>query len=129
MISRPAAARPVIPPPFPSPQSLDTPPTGVQLVLDPAALDRLAAGLRTLLEPLQKQGVTPAVLCSTELRRHLRTQLARRNLLVPVMAHGELAPEFQVQVGATLRQSMIAVQPTQRPAQDVPRLSPAAEAA
>lgn len=104
-------------------------PTGVQLVLDPAALDRLAAGLRSLLEPLRQQGITPAVLCSTELRRHLRMQLARRNLLVPVLAHAELAPEFQVQVGATLRQSMIAVQPAADAAQDGPRLAPAAAAA
>jgi len=83
-------------------------PTGAQLNLDQATADRLVASLRGLLSPTVASGERPAVLCSLELRRHLAALLTRRGLRVPVLSHGEVAPEFSVQIAGTLRQPKLA---------------------
>ncbi len=82
-------------------------PTGALLALERAAVDRLVAQLRTLLDPVTAQGERPAILATTELRRHLAALLARRGLHAPVLSHGEIAPEFSVHVAATLRQQRL----------------------
>ncbi len=79
-------------------------PTGAQISLDPGITDRLVATARSLLDPAAERGERPAMLCSTELRRHLAALLARRGLDVPVLSHGEIAPGFSVHVAGTLRQ-------------------------
>ncbi len=78
---------------------------GLQLALDQAAAERLVAALRGLLDPLTQRGKRPAVLTSMELRRHLRSLLARRGLAVAVLSHGELAPDYGVDVAAILRRA------------------------
>ena len=76
---------------------------GLQLMLDPADTDRLIADVRGAMDPLTERGERPALLASMELRRHLRALLARRGLPVTVLSHGELAPDYAVEVAATLR--------------------------
>ena len=78
---------------------------GLQLALDQAAAERLVAALRGLLDPLTQRGKRPAVLTSMELRRHLRSLLVRRGLAVAVLSHGELAPDYGVDVAAILRRA------------------------
>jgi type III secretion protein V len=46
--------------------------------------------------------VTPAVLASMDIRRHVRNLLARNDVLLPVMSYQELAPEFTVQSLASI---------------------------
>ena len=45
----------------------------------------------------------PVVVVSGDLRRTIRVMLVRRNVLFPVIAHHEVAPEFGIQVVGTLR--------------------------
>ncbi len=87
--------------------------SGMQLALDQAMSDRLVSELHGLLDPIMERGDKPVVLSSLDLRRHLRSLLARRGLTIAVLSHGELAPDFTVQVAATLRKTQI----------DAPRLS------
>jgi type III secretion protein V len=46
--------------------------------------------------------ITPAVLASMDIRRHVRNLLARNDILLPVMSYQELAPEFTVQSLASI---------------------------
>lgn len=46
--------------------------------------------------------VTPAVLVSMDIRRHLRNLLARNDVDLPVLSYQELAPEFSVQSLASI---------------------------
>jgi type III secretion protein V len=46
--------------------------------------------------------ITPAVLASMDVRRHVRNLLARNDILLPVMSYQELAPEFTVQSLASI---------------------------
>ncbi len=45
----------------------------------------------------------PVIVVSGDLRRTVRAMLVRRNVLLPVIAHHEAAPEFAIQVVGTLR--------------------------
>jgi type III secretion protein V len=46
--------------------------------------------------------ITPAVLASMDIRRHVRNLLARNDVLLPVLSYQELAPEFTVQSLASI---------------------------
>jgi type III secretion protein V len=46
--------------------------------------------------------ITPAVLASMDIRRHVRNLLARNDILLPVMSYQELASEFTVQSLASI---------------------------
>jgi type III secretion protein V len=46
--------------------------------------------------------ITPAVLASMDIRRHVRNLLTRNDILLPVMSYQELAPEFTVQSLASI---------------------------
>jgi type III secretion protein V len=46
--------------------------------------------------------ITPVVLASMDVRRHVRNLLARNDILLPVMSYQELAPEFTVQSLASI---------------------------
>ena len=65
----------------------------------------------------------PAVICSMELRRHLRSLLSRHGLPVAVLSHGEIAPEFMVKVVGTLRPPRTGIV---RPLVEAPHLTPVA---
>lgn len=58
--------------------------------------------------------VTPSVLVSMDIRRHLRNLLARNDIDLPVLSYQELAPEFSVQSLAS-----IAASPPQRRAEPI----------
>jgi type III secretion protein V len=60
--------------------------------------------------------VSPTVLVSMDIRRHLRNLLARNDIDLPVMSYQELAPEFSVQSLAS-----IAIQPPQRRSEPLPQ--------
>jgi type III secretion protein V len=49
-----------------------------------------------------KADVSPAVLCTMDVRRHLRNLLVRNDIEIPVLSYQELAPEFSVQPLATI---------------------------
>jgi type III secretion protein V len=51
---------------------------------------------------MAKPGVAPVVLCTMDVRRHLRNLLARNGIDIPVLSYQELAPEFNVQPLATI---------------------------
>jgi type III secretion protein V len=51
---------------------------------------------------MTKPGVTPAVLASMDVRRHLRNLLMRNDIDIPVLSYQELVPEFSVQPLATV---------------------------
>jgi type III secretion protein V len=46
--------------------------------------------------------ITPVVLATMDIRRHVRNLLARNDILLPVMSYQELAPEFTVQSLASI---------------------------
>ncbi len=98
-------------------------PNGLQLAPDQATLDWLLSGLGTFLEPASRGDQMPAVICSMELRRHLRSLLSRHGLPVAVLSHGEIAPEFMVKVVGTLRPPRTGIM---RPLVEAPHLTPVA---
>ena len=101
-------------------------PAGSQLVLDQASSDRLVA----ILQSVRQDGTGPMmVLASSTLRRHLRHMLARRGVDVTVLTHGELEPDFQLQVLETLRHAQIMPPPSIQAAREPPQLVTAGPAA
>ena len=78
-------------------------PVGTQLALDSGALEQLIGVLRPLLDKAAAAGARPAILASTEIRRHLRALLARHDLDVPVLSFPELAADFSVTIAGTAR--------------------------
>ena len=81
--------------------------SGMQLALEQTMADRLVGELNALLDPVRQRGGPPVVLSSLDLRRHLRSLLARRGLAVAVLSHAELVPDFAVRVAATLRRTQV----------------------
>jgi len=51
---------------------------------------------------MAKPELSPVVLCTMDVRRHLRNLLARNGIDIPVLSYQELAPEFNVQPLATI---------------------------
>ena len=92
-------------------------PAGTQLALDPGAVEGLIGTLRPLLESALAEGKRPAVLVSTELRRHLRALLAHHDLDVPVLSFPELAADFSAVVAGTMQHTP---QDQGRPRRDAP---------
>ena len=78
-------------------------PTAVGSYLSmPDEVVRMIVGqIRTELERTDND-ITPAVLASMDIRRHVRNLLARNDILLPVMSYQELAPEFTVQSLASI---------------------------
>ena len=68
---------------------------------DPALAERLASAIRT---QSAAAAFPPVVLVAGDLRRSLRVALARRDIMTPVLAHHEVAPDTPVQVVGTMRQ-------------------------
>jgi type III secretion protein V len=62
--------------------------------------------------------ITPAVLASMDIRRHVRNLLTRNDILLPVMSYQELAPEFTVQSLASI--TLALHDAGERPAQTAP---------
>ena len=68
---------------------------------DPALAERLAAAIRS---QAAAASFPPVVLVAGDLRRSLRMALVRRDIMTPVLAHHEVAPDIAVQVVGTMRQ-------------------------
>lgn len=51
-------------------------------------------------------GFAPVVIVSGDLRRSLRTALVKHDIMLPVMSHNEIVPEFAVVVVDTIRQGV-----------------------
>jgi type III secretion protein V len=79
--------------------AINATPAGTQLLLEPAAVQRLSAALSDIVGPR-----SPAsVLASPEIRRHLRNLLGRLGSDLPVLTHAELPQDFKLEVLGTLR--------------------------
>ncbi|WP_407158253.1 FHIPEP family type III secretion protein [Bradyrhizobium sp. STM 3557] len=78
-------------------------PAGTQLLLDPAASNRLLAALHDLATSTPQA----AILASSEIRRHLRSLLHRAGNDLPVVTHAELPQDFKLDVLGTLRHDQI----------------------
>jgi len=97
-------------------------PAGSQLVLDPGASERLVAVLQQSASTVTRGDVRPAVLSSSEVRRHLRRLLDRQGLDMPVLTHGELAHDFRLDVLDTLRHAQVMPPPSIRAVREAPQL-------
>lgn len=97
-------------------------PAGSQLVLDQPSTERLLATLRQCAARSTRPDATPAVLSSSEVRRHLRMLLDRHGLDMPVITHGELAPDFRLDVLDTLRHAQVMPPPSLRAVREAPQL-------
>jgi type III secretion protein V len=91
--------------------AINATPAGPQLLLEPAALQRLSATLSDIVG-----SKSPAsVLASPEIRRHLRSLLGRLGSDLPVLTHAELPQDFKLEVLGTLRHQQIMPAPAQGP--------------
>jgi type III secretion protein V len=86
-------------------------PNGTTLVIDPAVNERLLAALAAFTGRAGSSDAQASILASSELRRHLRAALGRQALALPVITHGELAPDIRIEVIGTLTHAQI-IQPT-----------------
>ena len=77
-----------------------------------AMAERLAAAVRA---HSATAAFPPVVVVAGDLRRSVHGMLARWDVALPVLAHHEIAPDFTVQVVATLRQSEVAQLPPPAP--------------
>ncbi len=78
-------------------------PTGTILNLDSITSQRLLDVLRQIVA----QRAQAAILASSQIRRHLRSLLARLGSETPVLTHAELPPDFRLEVLGSLRHSQI----------------------
>ncbi len=83
--------------------SVHATPAGNQLILDPAASQRLAATLRDMIAPIPRT----VVLASSEVRRHLRKLLLELGNEIPILTHAELPQDFEFKVLDTLQHAQI----------------------
>ncbi len=97
-------------------------PAGSQLILDPAASERLVSAVRHAAARGPGGIVLPAILSSSEIRRHLRALLTRQGVDVPVLTHGELSQDFRLNVLDTLRHGLIMPPPSLRAVREAPQL-------
>jgi type III secretion protein V len=74
---------------------------GTFLNISEEAARPLVEQFRRLLASTRPE-VSPAVLCTMDVRRHLRNLLTRNDIEIPVLSYQELAPEFSVQPLATI---------------------------
>lgn len=75
---------------------------GAFLALDPDVAERLVGRVREVSAAALAQGGQPVVLAAMDVRRHLRGFLHSHGIALPVLAHQELAPEFNVLPLATV---------------------------
>ncbi|WP_131195921.1 flagellar biosynthesis protein FlhA [Lichenihabitans psoromatis] len=97
-------------------------PVGLQLILDPAASERLLTVLRQMTAQRPASRARPAMLVSADLRRHLRALLHRSDVDLPVLTHGELAPDFRLDVVGTIRHAQVMAPSTARSGRETPHL-------
>jgi type III secretion protein V len=74
-------------------------PSGTNLVLEPAASQRLVAALQDIVASRTQA----SVLASSDVRRHLRSLLDRLGSELSVLTHAELPHDFKLEVLGTLR--------------------------
>jgi flagellar biosynthesis protein FlhA len=72
-------------------------PTGLDFVLDPTLLHRLALAVRAQVLAVEQQGHSPVLVAARNLRRPLRKLMALTDVNAPVLSPEELGPQVQVE--------------------------------
>ncbi|WP_286984472.1 flagellar biosynthesis protein FlhA, partial [Candidatus Aquicultor secundus] len=70
---------------------------GIVISLDPARTQQILESLSNTLEEVLRQGRSPVILCSTNIRRPLRKIAERKLPNLAVLSYNEIAPEFELQ--------------------------------
>ena len=82
-------------------------PVGTNLVLDHPTSERLLTALKAFAAQPRQAQMTPAVLASSDLRRHLRALLGRYGLALPVITQAEMAPDLRLEIIGTVRHGQV----------------------
>ncbi len=94
--------------------------TSLQMRLDEGVVERLSSVLTHYAGQNKRAGASVAIVAPIELRRHIAVELKRYGTMVPILSHGEIAPDFKVEVLGTIQHAWL--YPDQQRAKQVPRL-------
>jgi flagellar biosynthesis protein FlhA len=84
-------------------ESIQTPAQGSYLSISPGLCQRLLAAIKQAAERANARGVQPILLCSPQLRPHLRRVIERTMSMLPVLSVNEVEGQVRVQAVDVVR--------------------------